>query len=56
MTLRAGRATRARRDLTSWTKPDRRGLMPMLDVADQQEAEILFPKAWLSAFETLRQS
>lgn len=51
--LRAGRATRARRDLASWSKPDRRDLMPILDVSDQAEAVLLFPKAWLAAFEGL---
>ena len=54
VTLRAGRATRVRRDLASWSRDDRRALMPTLDISEEENAVLLFPMEWLAAFVALR--
>lgn len=54
VTLRAGRATRVRRDLASWSKDDRRALMPTLDVSGEEKRVLLYPREWLQAFAALK--
>ena len=54
VTLRAGRATRVRRDLASWSKDDRRALMPTLDLSEQEKSVLLFPREWLQSFTALK--
>jgi len=54
VTLLSGRATRARRDLASWDRDDRRGLMPTLDLSREQTSVILFPEEWMKALQCLQ--